>query len=399
MRRLSAAVLAAALVVSACGSDDEPAAEQPTDEADESTDEFDEPAESGDADEPAESGDADEPADVATTVASDGGLLVPGDPATGKPDVQLPAEAPTELQVTVLEEGDGDVVEAGDSITVDYRGLLIADGTEFDNSYDGGQPFTVVIGAGQVIPGWDEGLVGVTEGSRVQLDIPPDMAYGAQGAGGGLIPPDAALTFVVDVREPAPPPTLAPQADAADCPAVDGSSEQRRQFDAYPPTCIDVTKTYTAEVVTNMGDLTIALDPDEAPLAVNNFVTLARYHYFDGTNCHRIIPGFMAQCGDPTATGTGGPGYSFPDELPESSAEYALGTVAMANSGPNTNGSQFFMITGDATFLPPSYTVFGVVVDGIEDALADIDAAGNPDDNGVPPLEEVVIESVTINES
>ena len=391
-RRLTAIGLAAALVLGACGSDDEPAARTPAD------DEVDAPTD-GTAEETVVSADdADDAAEgeSATTAAGEG-MVVPGDPATGKPEIRLPAEEPDELVVTVLEEGSGDVIEAGDSITVDYVGVLTADGTQFDASYDYGQAATFAIGVGQVIPGWDEGLLGLTEGSTVQLDIPADLAYGEEGYA-DVIPGSAALTFVIEIQEPAPPPTLAPQADAADCPAVDGSSEQRREFDEYPPTCIDLDTDYFAQVQTNMGELTIALDADDAPLAVNSFVTLARYHYFDDTTCHRIIPGFMAQCGDPTATGTGGPGYSFPDELPDSSDEYALGTVAMANSGPNTNGSQFFMITGDATFLPPSYTVFGVVFDGIEDTLADIDAAGNPDDNGVPPLEEVVIESVTIIE-
>ncbi|MEZ5295129.1 MAG: peptidylprolyl isomerase [Ilumatobacteraceae bacterium] len=381
-RRLAAAAIAAALIVTACGSDDEPAADQP-----ESGDVVDEPTDTT----PDTTGDTD---DDATAGA---GIVVPGDPATGKPEIQLPDDEPTELIVTVLEEGDGDVIEAGDSITVDYVGVLTADGTQFDASYDYGQPATFAIGVGQVIDGWDQGLVGQREGSTIQLDIPSDLAYGDDGYA-DVIPGGAALTFVIEIHEPAPPPTLAPQADAADCPAVDGSSDQQQQFDEYPPTCIDTSKTYTAEIVTNKGTLVVELDDEAAPLTVNNFVTLARYHYFDDTNCHRIIPGFMAQCGDPTATGTGDPGYSFADELPASSDVYTAGTVAMANSGPDTNGSQFFIITGDATFLPPSYSVFGRVIEGMDDTLPALDAAGNPDDNGVPPLEEVVIESVTITE-
>src|SRR5690606_22004745 len=145
---------------------------------------------------------------------------------------------------------------------------------------------------------------------------------------------------------PAPPPTLAPQADASACPPVDGSGEQQQEFAEYPPTCIDVTKSYTAEIVTNFGPLTIELDATKAPLTVNSFVTLARYQYFDDTECHRAIPGFVVQCGDPTATGTGGPGYRFADELP-AEGEYRIGSLAMANSGPDTNGSQFFIITGE----------------------------------------------------
>jgi cyclophilin family peptidyl-prolyl cis-trans isomerase len=187
--------------------------------------------------------------------------------------------------------------------------------------------------------------------------------------------------------------------DPADCPPADGSATPQRTFDAYPPKCITDGATYTAEIVTNMGSLTVALDAEKAPKAVNSFVTLARYSYFDATECHRIIPGFVVQCGDPTATGTGGPGYSFEDELPEA-GEYAIGSLAMANSGPNTNGSQFFIISGDrGAALPPNYTLFGEVIEGLDDTLVALDAAGNPESNGVPPLEEVIIESVRITES
>ena len=126
---------------------------------------------------------------------------------------------------------------------------------------------------------------------------------------------------------------------------------------------------------------------------------LARYHYFDDTECHRAIPDFVVQCGDPTATGTGGPGYRFPDELP-GPGEYQIGSLAMANSGPDTNGSQFFIITGDnGAALPPQYSLFGEVVEGLETTVADLNAVANPDDNGVPPLEEIIIESVTIVEN
>jgi cyclophilin family peptidyl-prolyl cis-trans isomerase len=142
------------------------------------------------------------------------------------------------------------------------------------------------------------------------------------------------------------------------------------------------------------------LDAEKAPLAVNSFVTLARYKYFDGTVCHRAIPGFVVQCGDPTASGSGGPGYSFADELPQA-GEYVIGSIAMANSGPNTNGSQFFIITGnDGAQLPPNYTLFGQVSDGLETTVPALDAAANPDPaaNGVPPLEELQIISVVIAE-
>ena len=104
----------------------------------------------------------------------------------------------------------------------------------------------------------------------------------------------------------------APPADPSECPAADGSAAQQREFTAAPPLCIDPAKTYTALVSTNHGDFTVELDSAAAPITVNNFVVLARYHYFDDTICHRIIPDFVVQCGDPTATGSGGPGYAIP---------------------------------------------------------------------------------------
>ena len=186
-----------------------------------------------------------------------------------------------------------------------------------------------------------------------------------------------------------------------ECPPVDGASTQTQDFDDSFALCIDPAKTYTAVVKTNMGTYSAVLDATKAPGAVNNFVSLARNKYFDGTTCHRAIPGFMVQCGDPTATGSGGPGYKFADEFP-AAGEYKIGSLAMANSGPNTNGSQFFVITGDqGVSLPPNYTLFGQVTDGLDSTVVALDAAGNddPSSNGVPPLTEIAIESITITES
>ena len=183
------------------------------------------------------------------------------------------------------------------------------------------------------------------------------------------------------------------------CPAVDGSEARAATFENAPSNCLEAGKTYTAVVTTNKGEFTIVLDQTKAPLAANNFVTLARYKYFDNTQCHRAILDFVVQCGDPTATGSGGPGYSFADELPQA-GEYKLGSIAMANSGPNTNGSQFFIITGDqGVTLPPSYTLFGQVTEGLDSTVVALDAAGNPSSNGMPPLKEIKIESITITES
>lgn len=186
-----------------------------------------------------------------------------------------------------------------------------------------------------------------------------------------------------------------------ECPPVEGAATQTQDFSDSFALCIDPTKTYTAVVKTNMGTYSAVLDAAKAPGTVNNFVSLARNKYFDGTTCHRAIPGFMIQCGDPTATGSGGPGYKFADELP-ASGEYKIGSLAMANSGPDTNGSQFFVISGDqGVSLPPSYTLFGQVTDGLDSTVVALDAAGNddPSSNGVPPLKEIKIESITITES
>jgi len=183
------------------------------------------------------------------------------------------------------------------------------------------------------------------------------------------------------------------------CPMADGSEERVAQFEQAPPTCIEDGVTYSAIVETNKGSFTIELDATAAPQTVNNFVVLARYKYFDGTSCHRAIPNFVVQCGDPTATGSGGPGYQFADELPQE-GQYKVGSIAMANSGPNTNGSQFFVITGsDGASLPANYSLFGQVTDGLDSTVPALDAAGNPADNGVPPLEQLLINSVTIVES
>jgi cyclophilin family peptidyl-prolyl cis-trans isomerase len=148
-------------------------------------------------------------------------------------------------------------------------------------------------------------------------------------------------------------------------------------------------------MVTSKGTMEIVLDPLAAPATVNSFVFLARWHYFDGIVFHRIIPGFVLQGGDPTGSGAGGPGYRFNDELPKP-GRYEVGSLAMANAGPNTNGSQFFVISGpDGVRLPPLYSLFGKVVKGL-DVVSTINELGS---SSGKPRENVVIESVTIAES
>ena len=178
-------------------------------------------------------------------------------------------------------------------------------------------------------------------------------------------------------------------------PAADGSSERQTSFDGSFDMAIDPSKRYSAEMVTSMGTLVIELDPKAAPLTVNNFVNLARYHYYDGLNFHRIIPGFMCQGGCPEGSGRGNPGYRFEDELPKP-GRYEVGSLAMANSGPNTNGSQFFIISGPSGVgLPPSYSLFGKVVKGLE-VVAEMEKV--PTGMQDKPQTPLVIESVTITE-
>ncbi|HJS71494.1 MAG TPA: peptidylprolyl isomerase [Acidimicrobiia bacterium] len=167
-----------------------------------------------------------------------------------------------------------------------------------------------------------------------------------------------------------------------------------KQYDAAPEFSIDPAKSYTAMLDTNHGEIVIEFDPGRSPLTVNNFVFLANEGFYDGVIFHRVIENFMIQGGDPTGTGRGGPGYRFRDET-EGTGTYSRGTVAMANAGPNTNGSQFFIVHKD-TGLPHSYTIFGRVSSGMEavDSIATSDT-----DSSDRPREDVVITKVTVTES
>jgi cyclophilin family peptidyl-prolyl cis-trans isomerase len=155
--------------------------------------------------------------------------------------------------------------------------------------------------------------------------------------------------------------------------------------------------TVQAIITTSCGDITVELDPGIAPGTVNSFVFLARAGYFDGTVSHRVLPGFVMQAGDPTATGRAGPGYTIADELPAAGFLYERGTLAMANSGPNTTGSQFFVMLGDAA-LPPNYSVFGRVIDGFEtlDLVAALPLGVSAFGELSVPLETLYLETVTI---
>ena len=168
------------------------------------------------------------------------------------------------------------------------------------------------------------------------------------------------------------------------------------QWGAPPASALKPGKTYTATLETSKGSIDIDLLTESAPNTVNNFIFLASNGFYDNVVFHRIIKGFMIQTGDPTGTGRGGPGYRFADE--RVTTPYKLGTVAMANAGPNTNGSQFFIVQGaNGTSLPPSYTIFGQVTRGMDvvDAIASV-PVGGPERSS--PLEPVRILSVTVRE-
>ena len=205
-------------------------------------------------------------------------------------------------------------------------------------------------------------------------------------------PTEAPVTAAPVVTVP-----LAAPKDPKDCPATDGSAPQKRAFKTEPPLCIDVKKTYVAEMVTSEGTMTFDLLASRAPRTVNSFVYLAHQKYFDGLNFHRVVKDFVFQGGDPKGDGSGGPGYSFADELPKA-GEYKVGSLVMANSGPSTNGSQFFVITGpQGVTLPPQYSYFGQLEEGKgEDIIKKIDALAGASDG--PPTKPVTITKVTITE-
>jgi cyclophilin family peptidyl-prolyl cis-trans isomerase len=214
-------------------------------------------------------------------------------------------------------------------------------------------------------------------------------------------PGDTTTTTITDAEGaalPAPPEGVT-LTEPTPCPPADGSQKRVQQFAGPPPTCIDPAATYTAEVTTNKGSFTLQLDPAAAPVATNNFVVLSRYRFYDGVPFHRIVPGFVIQGGD----GDGEPwgnnelGYSFGDELPSGPEAYTDYSLAMANAGPATNGSQFFVVLpgGGQQLNPANYTRFGEVVAGREV----IDLIGSLGNASQEPTEPVVIESVRITQT
>ncbi len=172
-----------------------------------------------------------------------------------------------------------------------------------------------------------------------------------------------------------------------------------RQWSNPPEMAIDSSKTYVAAITTTKGTMKVKLFADETPVAVNNFIFLAKNDFYDNTPFHRILNGFMIQSGDGQyGDGTGGPGYQFADE--EVTRDYERGIVAMANAGPNTNGSQFFIMHADYP-LPQQYVIFGKLIQGFEilDALAETPVGSNGGGENSRPLQEVLVTDIEIEES
>ncbi len=215
----------------------------------------------------------------------------------------------------------------------------------------------------------------------------------------------AGISFLVFSRFPNPPEEKQPvekETQSMNSPTASPSATVNpKTFTSPPPMTIDVNKTYKAKLVTSKGTMIVTLFSKETPITVNNFVFLAKAGFYDQTTFHRIIKGFMIQGGDPKGDGTGGPGYSFADE--PITRDYARGTIAMANSGPNTNGSQFFIMHADYS-LPKNYVIFGAIDPTDSASMATLDAIANTpvEDNGMgedsKPLEPVTLTSVTIIE-
>ncbi len=209
--------------------------------------------------------------------------------------------------------------------------------------------------------------------------------------------PAADSTAATTTQVPA---TVAPiVAVPSTCPLPDDAPTTAKAFVSAPIDCIDPKARYRAVITTSEGEFTIELDQQRAPLATNSFVFLARKGFYNRLTFHRVVPGFIVQGGDPKANGTGGPGYTIPDEI-TSNARFQIGTVALANSGPNQNGSQFFIVTGkNGENIPNTSTVFARVVKGTK-TLEAIDALGvqpTPDGQELAPQRPITIITVEID--
>nr|WP_051031561.1 peptidylprolyl isomerase [Nocardia veterana] len=227
--------------------------------------------------------------------------------------------------------------------------------------------------------------------TRRSRRIPLRGGLAAAGAAIALVAGGTAATLTGADAAAGPIPV---HTQAPGCMTPGDAQPNGKQWPAEPAMTVDPNAGYTANLETNCGTITVELDAAHAPRTVNSFAFLAGEQYFDHTRCHRLTTEgiFVLQCGDPTGTGTGGPGYRFGDEN-LAGATYPAGTVAMANAGPNTNGSQFFLVYSDSK-LPPNYTPFGHITGGM-DVLQNIAAGGTKDGSGDgAPAADIVLDSV-----
>ncbi|HEY0738857.1 MAG TPA: peptidylprolyl isomerase [Herpetosiphonaceae bacterium] len=222
-------------------------------------------------------------------------------------------------------------------------------------------------------------------GTPTDNSVPADDSTGSQPSGAASASPAA---------------STAPEASASPAGGEGAVGtdpvERNDMYSAAPALSIDANKKYTATIETTKGTMTAELYAQEVPKTVNNFVFLARENFYQNVKFHRIIKDFMIQGGDPTGTGAGGPGYQFEDEPIPASLSYTRGTLAMANAGPNTNGSQFFIMHADYP-LPKNYTIFGKLTAG-EDVLDTIANTPTTGAEGSTPTEDIRIVNVTIAE-
>lgn len=202
-------------------------------------------------------------------------------------------------------------------------------------------------------------------------------------------------TLPLDKLKAETPPTEAPTSKKDPLSKPPQKLMNQKSYSTPPVMSIDLTKTYTATLDTDKGKIEITLNAKVTPVTVNNFVFLAREKFYDTTIFHRIIPGFMIQGGDPQGNGTGGPGYRFDDEA--FTGEYQRGVVAMANAGPDTNGSQFFIMHADYN-LPKNYVIFGEVTSGLDVVDAIATAPTVPGGENSKPVTPVKVKTVTIEE-
>ncbi|MEV6772165.1 peptidylprolyl isomerase [Nocardia sp. NPDC051030] len=230
---------------------------------------------------------------------------------------------------------------------------------------------------------------------RPNVDMPEARITGGRRALRRIASAAAGVALVAAAAGPAvAAPSPLPAKTAGCMTAADGQANGK-QWPAEPGMFIDTNAGYSATLDTNCGSIGLSLDAAKAPHTVNSFVFLSGEQYFDHTRCHRITTEgiYVLQCGDPTGTGTGGPGYKFADEN-LSGATYPAGTLAMANAGPNTNGSQFFLVYA-ASQLPPNYTPFGKVTSGMS-VLSNIAAGGTKDGSGDgAPATDIILSSVS----